>query len=158
MTDPAPTRIRWHPFLLVPGVLALLLVWGGTVAGAWSAWMGPADLINAAPATRADLRAIQLQDGIMVSAVVTAVVAGLVIVARRRASALAGYVWLLVAVGVMLWAAAVSRMPGEDLYTVCGNGSEDQIVEAEGWSWTRFSELVVITDPQGARVTTCSRP
>jgi hypothetical protein len=146
----------------IVGAVIFVFTWGGAAALAWylrlsssSWWNGPGgETVVSTPAVRSEDRRLFLEDALATTSLVLIALVALIVVARRRRGLPTGLLWALAGVGLFLWLAGPVSAPREAGIT-CGNGSEDQSVADRGWSWTRFSEIVVLTDPSRTRETTC---
>jgi hypothetical protein len=146
----------------ITGAFIFVSAWCGTAVLAWYPWLSSSSWWNGAAGETvvgthtvrsADSR-LFLEDALVVTAVVLLASVAVIVVARRRHRLPSRLLWALVGVGVLVWLVGPISAPREAGIT-CGNGSEDQSVADRGWSWTRFSEIVVLTDSTGTHEATC---
>jgi cytochrome b len=148
---------------LIAGTVVFALAWGGAAALAWQNWLTSSswwvgsggETVVSTPSVRAADRRLFLEDVLVVSAVVLIAAVVLILVARRHRRVAPGLTWALAFVGVLAWIGPITAPRIDEASIQCTNGREDQSLALRGWSWTRFSEIVVLTDPSGTRETTC---
>jgi len=161
-------------FSVTAAAVVFATTWGGAAALSWytllssSSWWKTVVVIGT-PAVRAADKLLFLEDALIVSAVVLLAVGAVIFVARRRRTHALGLLWALAIVGVSLWVGMAAAAPHGDAVMWCApttpsqaagaSGEEaDGSVADRGWSWTRFSLIVVRTVPTGTYETTCRDP
>jgi hypothetical protein len=154
---------------LFAGLAAFGLTWGTAAMLSWHTWFGAsawwaAQRRIATPALETADARLFLEDAV----VTTLVGAGLLVVvalAFRRIGR-RGFVvlWGLVGLGALLWAISFLAAPRLDQIMVAGRCTysdgpteSDGVsgIDVRGWSWTRFSLIVVRTGSRGTDEVAC---
>jgi hypothetical protein len=154
---------------LFAGLVAVGLTWGGAAALSWhtwltrSAWWAGEPQI-ATPALRAADGRLFLEDAIVVTLVSAALLVGLALRFRRAGRSAFALLWAFVALGAVLWIVSFLAAPRLDQIMIDGRctysdgpseSEGSQGIDIRGWSWTRFSLIIVRTGSRGTDEVTC---
>ncbi len=152
---------------LFAGLVAFGVIWGGAAALSWHTWFARSawwagERQIATPAPRAADARLFLGDAVIVTVVAAALLVGLTLRFRRVGRSAVALLWGLVGLGAVLWivsflaAPRLDQINGRCTYSDGPSESEGtQGIDIRGWSWTRFSLIVVRTGSRGTDEVTC---
>jgi len=154
---------------LFAGLVAFGVIWGGAAALSWhtwfarSAWWAGERQIATRALRAADAR-LFLEDAIVVTVIAAALLVGLTLRFRRVGRSAFALLWGLVGLGAVLWTVSFLAAPRPDQIMIDGrctysDGPSEsegtQGIDIRGWSWTRFSLIIVRTGSRGTDEVTC---
>ena len=141
---------RW----LIAAIVVISLLWGGAAATSWysyltaSSWWTTAGMGN--PALRAADRRLFLEDALVVTLLTVFVLAAIAVCYRRWRMWASPIAWIVALIGLSAWLIGPVAAPRLDQVMercvptpVSGEGTG---ADVRGYSWTRFSLIIVRRD------------